>query len=259
LLPLAVLIWEPVIFFLMFFLVLDIIEIKSKKLDFDLMKILSSYIPTIILVFYIALNPLDSNGHAVMAKNLMMNFNETCYMACRLLKSKSSIYAQFAGNFNSYSFVVFFRYSLIILFGFGPLFLLLLNSSLKDKQTIFFKKFDSMIIPVFIIFSPVIVLFAMGYDWGRWVNITYVFSIMFFLYLYKNDKIILNTKFLDNKILKKLNNKKIFILFFIIYCFGWNPKTVITGDVGSKPGYQIPRKAAKVIYYNYLRNKDFFE
>ena len=258
-LPLAVLIWEPVIFFLMFFLALDIIEIKSKKLDFDLMKILSSYIPTIILVFYIALNPLDGNGHAVMAKNLMMNFNETCYMACRLLKSKSSIYAQFAGNFNSYSFVVFFRYSLIILFGFGPLFLLLFNSSLKDKQTIFFKKFDSMIIPIFIIFSPVIVLFAMGYDWGRWVNITYVFSIMFFLYLYKNDKIILNTKFLDNKILKKLNNKKIFILFFIVYCFGWNPKTVITGDVGSKPGYQIPRKAVKVIYYNYLRNKDFFE
>ena len=75
----------------------------------------------------------------------------------------------------------------------------------------------------------------------------------------KNDKIILNTKFLDNKILKKLNNKKIFILFFIVYCFGWNPKTVITGDVGSKPGYQIPRKAVKVIYYNYLRNKDFFE
>ena len=37
-------------------------------------------------------------------------------------------------------------------------------------------------------------------------------------------------------------NKKLFIFVFIIFCFGWNPKTVITGDVASFPGYRIPYK-----------------
>ena len=96
--------------------------------------------------------------------------------------------------------------------------------------------------------TPVILLFAMGYDWGRWVNISYVFSIIFYLYLYKNKKIILNEDFLKNRFLIPLNNKKIFITTIIIFCFGWNPKTVITGDVASKPGYQIPKKIIKIIY-----------
>jgi hypothetical protein len=36
-------------------------------------------------------------------------------------------------------------------------------------------------------------------------------------------------------------------LFFVIYCFGWNPKTVITGDVASFPGYRIPYKVFKLL------------
>ena len=102
--------------------------------------------------------------------------------------------------------------------------------------------------------SPVLVLFAMGYDWGRWVNISYVFSIIFYLYLYKNKKIELDETFLNKKIFNFLNNKKTFIIIIIIFCFGWNPKTVITGDVASKPGYQIPKKAIKIIYFDYLKN-----
>jgi hypothetical protein len=55
---------------------------------------------------------------------------------------------------------------------------------------------------------------------------------------------------LENKIQNnKLNkiSKKIFVLFFVIYCFGWNPKTVITGDVASIPGYRIPYKVFKLL------------
>ena len=253
-LPLAVLIWEPVFFFFIFFLAIDIIEMKYKNLNNNFIKVIASYIPSTFLVFYIAFNPINDNSHMIMSKFLLINFNEVCYMSCALLKKKASIYDQFAGNFEAYSFVVFFRYSLIILIGFAPLLLLLFNSSLKDNQVIFFKKFDNLLSPTLIILSPALFLFAMASDWGRWVNISYVFSILFFLYLYKNDKIILKVEFLNNKFLNILNNKKIFIFFFIIYCFGWNPKTAINGDVGSKPGYQIPRKAIKIIYYDYLKN-----
>ena len=57
-----------------------------------------------------------------MASSLLENFNENCYMSCELLKTKSSIYQQFEGNFDKYSIVILFRYILIFLVGFGPFF-----------------------------------------------------------------------------------------------------------------------------------------
>ena len=193
-------------------------------------------------------------SHSNMANYLKINFGEICYMSCGLLLSKASIYKQFAYNFSIYNFEVLFRYSLILIIGFTPLMLLAKSSTIVTKNILFLRNFKNLFYPMLIMLSPVIILFAMGYDWGRWVNISYVFSILFYLYLYKNNEIILNKNFLDNKFLNFLKYKKVFIIFFIIYCFGWNPKTVITGDVGSKPGYQIPRKAIKIIYYKYLKN-----
>jgi len=183
-----------------------------------------------------------------MASSLMENFNEKCYMSCELLKSKSSIYQQFKGNFNKYSFEVFLRYILIILVGFGPLFILLFNSKLKS-QIFFLNKFNNLLYPYLIFLSPVILLFAMGYDWGRWVNISYVFSIISFIYLYKYKLVTISEKLLNYRIIKNVN-KKVFIFIFIIYCFGWNPKTAITGDTASFPGYRIPYKALKIFLNN---------
>ena len=86
----------------------------------------------------------------------------------------------------------------------------------------------------------------MGYDWGRWVNITYVLLAIAYFYLYKNNLILLNKKKLEENFINKLKGK-IFIFLFVVYCFGWNPKTVMTGDVASFPGYRIPYKAFKVL------------
>jgi hypothetical protein len=66
--------------------------------------------------------------------------------------------------------------------------------------------------------------------------------------LYKEKKIILNLKFLDNKIINLLKNKKIFIITVIIFCFGWNPKTVMTGDVATNPLWKIPYNSSKIIF-----------
>ena len=87
----------------------------------------------------------------------------------------------------------------------------------------------------------------MGYDWGRWVNITYVILAIIYFYLLKNNLIILNKKKLEENFVYKLNGK-IFVLFFIIYCFGWNPKTVMKGDVASFPGYRIPVKVINKVF-----------
>ena len=243
--PVAILIWEPVIFFILFFFFLDLIENNIKKINKLFFFQIILYLPSILVALYIALNPISEESHNLMRSSLMENFNENCYMACELLKTKSSIYQQFQGNFEKYSIEVFVRYILIIIIGFGPLFILLFNSKLKNK-VFFLDKFNNLLFPYLILLSPVIFLFAMGYDWGRWVNISYVISIISFIYIYKYNLITLSEKFLSNKLLKNIK-KKIFIFIVIIYCFGWNPKTVITGDVASFPGYRIPYKALKII------------
>ena len=245
LLPVSILIWEPVIFFILFFLFLDLVENKIKKIDRLFFLQIISYLPSILLALYIALNPISEESHNLMANSLMVNFNENCYMSCELLKSKSSLYQQFEGNFDKYSFVIFLRYILIIIIGFGPLFILLFNSKLKN-EVLFLNKFKNLLFPFLILLSPIIILFAMGYDWGRWVNISYVFSIISFIYIYKYNLITLSEKFLNNKLFVNIK-KKTFIFIVIFYCFGWNPKTAITGDVASFPGYRIPYKALKII------------
>ena len=245
LLPISILIWEPVIFFILFFLFLDLIENKIQKVNRLFFLQIASYFPSIILALYIALNPISNESHQLMTDTLMENFNENCYMSCELLKSKSSIYQQFQGNFDKYSLEIFIRYILILIIGFGPLFILLFNSRLKSK-IFFISKFKNLLFPYLIFLSPIIILFAMGYDWGRWVNISYVFSIISFVYIYKYNLITLSEKFLKNKIFVNIK-KKTFIFIVIFYCFGWNPKTAITGDVASFPGYRIPYKALKIV------------
>ena len=245
-LTLAVLIWEPVIFFFAFFLALDIFDSNfedfSKKFYLNLL----NYLPSLSVAFYIAFNPISPEGHEQMSEYLLNNFDEVCYMSCYLLRYKSSLYEQFSAQFDHYSLEVILRYFLIILIGFGPMILLSKNSKINKKNIIFFKNFENLFFPFAIMLSPVIILFAMGYDWGRWVNISYVFSIISFIYIYKNNLINLSEKFLNYKLFKNIN-KKIFIFIFIIFCFGWNPKTVITGDVASFPGYRVPYKVFKIL------------
>ena len=251
-LPLAVLIWEPVLFFFPFWLADDIINKKINKLDINFFKVLTSFLPSVFIAIFIIFNPINSENHSVMETYLKVNFNEACYMSCQALKTKSSIYDQFSGNFHKYSIDVFLRYFLIIIIGFGPLIILNRFSKINIQNLLLFKNFDNLLAPKLIILMPVIFLFAMGYDWGRWVNISYVFSILFFFNLYKKKLIDINNSFLEEKTFKLFKNKKIFTIFVVIFCFGWNPKTVISGDVASFPGYRVPYKVFKTINQKYL-------
>ena len=238
LLPLLMLVWEPVIFFFIFWLIVDYIEDAFEKNYKSLFKYLLTYIPAILIGAYIAMNPISEIAHKNMAIFLKENFNENCYMSCALLLSKSSIYDQFKLNFDIFSFGIFLRYFLIILIGFGPLFILI-----KFSQ---FNKLNSKIF-LFIIMLPIFVLFLMMSDWGRIVNIFYTFSIISFLYLYKKKLVLINNGILENFFVKIFNKKYIYAIFFIIFCFGWNPKTSLTGDIGTNPLWKIPYNASKKI------------
>ena len=238
LLPLLMLIWEPVIFFFIFWLIVDYIEGIFEKNYKSLIKYLSTFIPAILVGIYIALNPISEIDHNNMAIFLKENFNENCYMSCALLLGKSSLYDQFNANFNLFNFEIFLRYFLIILIGFGPLFILIKFSQFRRLN---YKIFLILISP------PIFVLFMMMSDWGRIVNIFYTFSIISFLSLYKKKFVLINNEILRNFFVKILNRKYIYTLFFIIFCFGWNPKTSLTGDIGTNPLWKIPYNASKRI------------
>ena len=245
LLPLLMLIWEPVIFFFVFWLIVDCIEGVFNKNYKSLIKYLFTFIPAILIGVYIALNPISEIDHKNMAIFLKEDFNENCYMSCAMLLSKSSIYDQFKVNFILFNFEIFLRYFLIILIGFGPLFILIKFSQFKKLN---YKIFLSLITP------PIFVLFMMMSDWGRIVNIFYTFSIISYLYLYKKELVIIDNGILRNFFVKILSKKYMYTIFFIIFCFGWNPKTSLTGDIASNPIWKIPYNASKkVLGFDNLR------
>ena len=257
-LPLLILIWEPVIFFFSFWLAIDVIKLRITKINIKFVKIIISFFPALIIALYISFNPISPESHLEMSNYLKNNFNENCYTACAMLLSVSSIFDQFRFGYSSYSPVVFFRYFLIIMVGFAPLIILLKYSCIKNSDLFFFRYFKNLLVPLIIILSPVPLLFAMASDWGRWVNIAYFFSFSFYFFLLKENIIKISGDITKDKFVSLLNNKKIFIIFFIIFSFGWNPKTQIKGDVGSKPFYQIPRKAIKILYRNFKTTNVYY-
>ena len=242
----SMLIWEPVIFFFPIFFILEIIEKNIENHNINFLKILISFVPSFILASIYIFDPLNETEWNIMASVLKSEFNQNCYMSCSLLKTKSSIIQQFEGNYGRYSLEVFIRYFLIIVIGFYPLFILIKNSKINNNNLILIKNFSSLYKVLVLSLVPVILLFAMGFDWGRWVNISYVFLFIVFFQLFKHKKISIDFESIHNTFIYKLK-KKTFIFFFIIFCFGWNPKTVITGDVASFPGYRIPYKAIKIM------------
>ena len=243
---LSILVWEPIIFFFPIILVFEIIDNKIEKFDLNFVRILFSFLPSIIIAIIFILDPLTKEEHLLMGSTLLNEFGEHCYMSCALLGSKSTILQQFEGNFGKYSFEVFLRYFLIILIGFFPLFTLIRNSNLKNNNLLFVKYFKNPLTLFLICLSPVPVLFAMAYDWGRWVNITYIILALIYFKLLIDNQFLLNFENLNKSFFYKIKGK-FFIFFFVIFCFGWNPKTVITGDVASFPGYRVPYKVFKIL------------
>ena len=252
--PLLLLIWEPFVFFIPFTIFILLIkddEYQLKRKIFNICLCLSSSFFTEI---YIITNPLSSEQHLVMSNGLMDRFGEHCYASCSLLKTKSSIVAQFMAVFNNITITSFFRYFLIMLIGFFPLMILIYNSSFK--KVFFLNKFEKLLIPFLITLIIPILLFTAMTDWGRIVNMIYSFSILTFLFLIKNSLIKLNNEVLYFDYLYK-TRKKIFIILFYLFAFGWNPKTQIRGDIATNTLYKIIYNTSKNMLD--FKSKRFFQ
>ena len=252
-LPIICLIWEPVVFFFPFIASVLVIRLRHNQITTLLSKITICFIPALIMAMIIATNPITPENHSIMESSLKENFGEDCYMACGMLLTRSSIISQFAQNYASITFDGLIRYPLIILIGFAPIFLLSLNSKLK-KEILFFKHFKNLLHPILLLLTPAFFLFTMMGDWGRIVNISYTFTVLFYFYLLQNNLIKINLGKITKKISFIQNKKPLLVICFVLYAFGWTPQTSLRGDVSSFPGYRVPYKTVKILYQKINNN-----
>jgi len=245
-LPMVVLIYEEIVLFFPFFAAVAIIQNNLNTFKKVFKNLLIIFFPSILIFIYVFINPLSLEGHEVMCAYLESKFGEKCYMSANLLVANTIYFSTFDVVHNNAHLEHYIRYILIFLIGFFPLNFLVSKNKFLKKNNFIVNNFKLNIL-FFILYSPSILLFIYGYDWGRWVHITYSFSILFYIYLFKNS-IISNNFRIKNNLWNGIVKKKILIsLIFFIFAFSWYPKTVITSDVGSFPIYRIPYKAFKII------------
>ena len=229
----TILIWEGVIFYLPFFIIIPIIKNNFVLDKIFLIRIILSVLPTLIVLNFFVFFKLSANEIKIMCDSVY-----ECYGAMNYLDN--SLGSNIAEVTSKFKLIYLIRYIFIFLIGFFPFLLIIKNSKFKVNLFIFGKN----CLPIFfILFLPNILFFYVAQDWGRWINISYTLSLLTYIYSFKNNFITTNYKSINFSFLK---NKFILILSFIIFSFGWSPKTLMNEDVGSIPIY---RKSLIIINY----------
>lgn len=247
--PFLMLIWEPIVFFSGFYALIIFVDFQFKNIGNFLNKIILPFLPTAFVFFLIIFNKYTEQNQDLMCSNLKEFVNETCYMSLGYVTT--SIKDNYMSLFGGIEIFHIFRYALALLVGFFPLMLIVFNlkKTLNIKNKFIYNRhpFQLFLIASF----PVIFLFAMGLDWGRWCNIFYFYSITTFFYLLNKNFYVLKieyiTKYLNN-IISKSKITYVGIFLFIVFSFTWNLKTTFKEDIGSLPTYRVPAKTTKHIF-----------
>ena len=185
--PFLCLIWEQVILFAPFFAVILINKNKLYSFSETFKKLSLIFSSTIIVMIIVFAFPLSNEGHQIMCKYLELEFSERCYNSADLLIT-STIYFDTFYVHKITDFTDYFRYIMIFVVGFMPLYLCIFKNVFKNNENFITKNFK----PTYLyltIYTPILLLFAFGHDWGRWINIQYSLSILLYFYLIKNNVI----------------------------------------------------------------------
>ena len=271
-LPLITILYEPTAFYYPFFAAVIIIKTRNLNIYKTIIILITIFIPSLIAAMFSAFDHLTFEEFELMKNSIKINFGEDCLGSCNLMGSKKESLIHINktiekltkdGELSMYVYLI--RYFLILLIGSIPLILIIFFSKLRIKIL----KFNYLLYPFFLLNIFVPIHWLMFYDWGRAVNIIYVSSFLFLIYLYKNKFIEINFKkirFLINFYLNICikytflkSKKKLTIFIFLIYSFCWSPPTLLSEDVNSFPIYRLPYKTIKSIsarMKNYINVKD---
>ena len=243
--PIMCLIWEQVILFAPFFIVILIFKNKFVSFYEILIKLSLIFLPTIITIIVIFLFPLSNEGHKEMCSFLINQFGERCYMSAELLIKNTIYFDTFFIHERVNFFPEYFRYLMIFFVGFLPLHFSIYKNQFTNENNFITKYFNPLTL-FFCLYTPVLLLFAFGHDWGRWMNIMYTLSILLYLYLIKEKKI--SNRLYNYSFLKLFKKKSLLIVVFYLFAFSWNPKTLITGDIATNSLYKIIYNSSKIIF-----------
>ena len=251
--PIICLIYEQVALFFPFVVACVIFHKKIKTIK-SFFKICLLFFPALMVVIYFFVFPLSMENHEVMKQSLLIKFGENCYMSCELLRTNdlhkiNYILSTYYGNIPFNEIISWiFRYFIIFLIGFFPL--LFLSSYSKIKVDNFFStlKIINILTLMVFLYLPIIILFIVGSDWGRWIGMLISFSTYFYFFLYKNNHIDVDFVSMSKKLLFFKYKKKLVVIIFIIFAFGWNQKTARSGDISTNPLWKIPYNTSKQIF-----------
>tara|TARA_B100000795_G_scaffold77187_1_gene55076 strand:+ start:634 stop:1947 length:1314 start_codon:yes stop_codon:yes gene_type:complete len=251
--PIICLIYEEVVLFFPFVVACMVFQKQIKTFN-SFFKLCLLFVPSLLIVMYFFLFPMTDVNHALLVQSLLINFNETCYMSCQLM---------IANNINEFNALLKYiygrastdviitwiiRYFLIFLVGFFPLLLLASHSKIKGSNIFSYLKLTNIMFLMFFLYLPIIPLFIFGGDWGRWTGMLISFSTFFYFFLYKFNHINVDFKALSEKLSLFKNRKKLTVIIFIIFAFGWNQKTAMSGDIATNPLWKVPYNTSKRIF-----------
>ncbi|MDC0396328.1 hypothetical protein OAM18_05000 [Candidatus Pelagibacter sp.] len=206
----GLLFYTPYLVFLFFLIKINRNEVISFK---DILFILSSLF---IILFLIFLNQGTVTQVEEICQSIKQFVIEDCKNSGQFLwlstPANEHMNFKLSTNYNSYTIIYLLSLFLVNLF-------LGIKLYLSKFKTNHFNlnKINPLII-LFSLFLFTLPIYILGFDWGRYISMSY--SCTFFIYIFckKNDLFI---KYSKNKIGIKSFSKFFFLLFVLIYCFSW--------------------------------------
>ena len=239
LLPLMNLTWDGMIFYIFFFIFSFFCKknLKNKEIIYYFL----SYLPYLISLYFVLVAKSDPVGF----EKMCLSINEDCFGAMFALDKSLIWNIEYVTS--RFKFEYLLRYSFLIILCFFPILAYSYFDNFRIKVGNILIK-NSLIKLNFLLIFSILLFMLIGYDWGRWINIGYSFSLLTLFFLIKNS----NIDFYNNKISRILaffskSYKKSFYFIFFLYTFSWNMKGIMTDDIGSIPYYRIIVKSLKII------------
>lgn len=241
---------ESVIFYFLFYLFFFTVIDKKKDLRFYVLNFLL-FLTVFVPSYLIYINPHSITDNLAMCKRLLNISNENCGLAANFTTASISRHISEV----SWRLVDIKNYTLIFIFGFTSIFLLIYKSELINK--IFVYKFNLLVILI-LCSLPGLLLFYIAVDSGRWTSMLYHMLAISYFGMVKLGFININPS-LDFKFINFDKIKNNFLFYFLIFflCFGWSPKAVYHESFGTFPAYRMIVKTPK-FFDNFKQPEHFF-
>ena len=223
--------YEGFVFYYIYLIIPYLFIVQPQKISEIKFFLLGSFF-IVSLVIFLTFNFHGSSNHVEAICNSIKDFaNPQCttFGQIAFLKHDISIYLgekfntkinylepnSIFPNFITKYITVYFIFFLVC---FAPIFFLYRRSSCI---ILIFNKKINFILFLIIPLVTTIPIYVVGMDWGRYLHISYLSSLIIFLFLINNNLITYKHKeeyYKNNLTFKKM----FFIVFFVLFCFGWS-------------------------------------